>query len=215
MPASKSADNHDSIYSFKNMPRPQRTAVVLLSVLGIAIVFFAALQLRNRIVTPFRFDGGNLASTTAAVSLTDRDTDGDGLSDYDELNIYHTSPYLEDSDSDGLPDNAEVKNGTDPNCPSGQDCFGTTNFAIQLATGTTAVIANSTSTTAAVNSGSLGTINISSTTSETDLKNTLAGQIDAPTLRQILLDNGADKAILDTITDADLLKSYQEVLNNQ
>jgi len=43
------------------------------------------------------------------------DTDGDGLTDYEELHIYNTDPEDEDSDDDGLNDGDEVNiHGTDP-----------------------------------------------------------------------------------------------------
>ncbi|OGG86588.1 hypothetical protein A3B87_02055 [Candidatus Kuenenbacteria bacterium RIFCSPHIGHO2_02_FULL_39_13] len=54
--------------------------------------------------------------------LQSSDTDNDGLSDFDELYIYSTSPYLTDSDSDGYDDKTEIDGGFDPNCPKGQDC---------------------------------------------------------------------------------------------
>ncbi len=44
----------------------------------------------------------------------EKDTDRDGLSDYDERYIYGTSPYDQDSDNDGYSDYDEVKAGTDP-----------------------------------------------------------------------------------------------------
>ncbi|GEM_PF-2482371 len=40
-------------------------------------------------------------------NFLDTDSDDDTLSDADEANIYHTSPYLADTDNDGIPDNAE------------------------------------------------------------------------------------------------------------
>ncbi len=43
------------------------------------------------------------------------DSDGDGLSDWDEINIYHTDPHNPDTDGDGLSDGDEVhKYHTDP-----------------------------------------------------------------------------------------------------
>lgn len=51
-----------------------------------------------------------------------KDTDGDGLVDYDELYVYKTSPYIVDSDSDGFSDKQEVYSNNDPNCPAGENC---------------------------------------------------------------------------------------------
>jgi len=48
----------------------------------------------------------------------DPDTDGDGLSDGDEVNLHATDPIAPDSDGDGLSDSEEVNvHGTDPNDP--------------------------------------------------------------------------------------------------
>lgn len=44
----------------------------------------------------------------------DEDTDGDGLSNWAEQNLYGTSPYLPDTDDDGLPDNVEINLGFNP-----------------------------------------------------------------------------------------------------
>jgi hypothetical protein len=46
------------------------------------------------------------------------DTDSDGLSDYDEVNVHGTNPALGDTDGDGLSDGAEVAAGTNPNDPN-------------------------------------------------------------------------------------------------
>jgi len=42
------------------------------------------------------------------------DTDGDGLSDGDEVHIYHTNPLLWDTDGDGISDGVEVLTGSNP-----------------------------------------------------------------------------------------------------
>ncbi len=43
-----------------------------------------------------------------------KDSDDDGISDYDEINIYGTDPFSADSDGDGYFDGAEVLSGFDP-----------------------------------------------------------------------------------------------------
>ena len=43
------------------------------------------------------------------------DTDGDGVTDGDEVNIYGTDPLNPDSDGDGIDDGDEIDLGVDPN----------------------------------------------------------------------------------------------------
>jgi outer membrane protein OmpA-like peptidoglycan-associated protein len=66
-------------------------------------------------------DGDGLPKSTEEQLGTDpnkADTDGDGLSDGDEINNYHTNPLKVDSDSDNLSDKDEIMvNKTDPNKP--------------------------------------------------------------------------------------------------
>jgi hypothetical protein len=51
---------------------------------------------------------------------TNRDTDGDGLGDGDEVFVHATNPLVADTDGDGCNDGFEVANGDDP--LDGQDC---------------------------------------------------------------------------------------------
>jgi RHS repeat-associated protein len=56
--------------------------------------------------------------------LCSNDSDGDGLTDWDEINVYHTDPHNPDTDGDGLTDAEEVYvYGTDPLNPD-TDCDG-------------------------------------------------------------------------------------------
>ncbi len=56
-----------------------------------------------------------------AAMLTSVDSDGDGLSDDQELNVHSTDPNNPDSDGDGLDDGVEVANMLDPNSGAGDD----------------------------------------------------------------------------------------------
>lgn len=97
----------------------------------IAIVLTVA-QIRRSIIMPFTAPVERLVEIRNMLGPTDEekeakakrtDADGDGLSDWDEANLYRTSSYLRDTDSDGIPDNTEIANQTDPNCPKGQVCL--------------------------------------------------------------------------------------------
>ncbi len=65
-------------------------------------------------------DDDGLARVAEAAMGTDPtvpDTDGDGLTDGDELLVYRTNPLVMDSDGDGRADRDEVLQGTDPTDP--------------------------------------------------------------------------------------------------
>lgn len=105
--------------------------------LGTFIFIFGIAQIKSFISRPidlfkdqFKTNIGLLNQLNANSSLPDeglnelvkRDSDQDKISDYDELYVYDTSPYLEDTDSDGKNDYDEIKQGTDPKCLLGSQC---------------------------------------------------------------------------------------------
>ncbi|NCS72430.1 MAG: hypothetical protein GW775_04145 [Candidatus Magasanikbacteria bacterium] len=106
----------------------QKTGFVLLLVFAILVVGVGFLQMRNTIYNPFAVRTAkevrdlNSLVDNETLLLQSTDTDGDGLYDYDELTFYETSPYLPDTDSDGINDNIEIEQGTDPLCPKGSVC---------------------------------------------------------------------------------------------
>ena len=58
----------------------------------------------------------NLDEFQRGTNINNPDTDGDGLSDGAEVNIYHTDPRNRDTDADGLDDGVEINvYHTDPN----------------------------------------------------------------------------------------------------
>ena len=65
-------------------------------------------------------DGDGLSDPDEILRSTDpldSDSDGDGLSDGDEINVWFTDPLNPDSDGDGRTDGDEVSDGTDPTIP--------------------------------------------------------------------------------------------------
>lgn len=65
-------------------------------------------ELEKRVVTFEKIRRDKSAGNTAI------DTDMDGISDFDEVNIYLTNPDLADSDNDGITDGVEIMRGYDP-----------------------------------------------------------------------------------------------------
>ena len=114
----------------QSFTKEQKVGFLLLFVFAIFAVGLGALQIRNTIYAPFAFDDtpesplANVVSTEEqqTLRLKSIDTDNDGLYDYDEIYLYETSPYIEDTDSDGISDAREIETSTDPLCPKGVSC---------------------------------------------------------------------------------------------
>ena len=199
----------------------QKIAAFFLAIFAFLVIIFWVAQFKRSIMGPLNggADTQNAASgqgENSDLALKIKDTDGDGLSDYDELNIYKSSPYLEDSDSDGVKDKEEIDNGKDPNCPEGTDCYGQ-NADIG---GATSTIPQNNQDNSSLNSllqlgggssGGQGTAPAPSGAGNVDIEAFLGKELDAPTLRQMLLQAGMKQEVLDKISDEDLMKSYQEV----
>lgn len=105
----------------------EKIGLVVFSIFALATFILGYAQIKKSIYLPF-VRKPNTYKTTEELDkeredqLKNIDTDKDGLTDYDELYVFHTSPFLEDSDSDGVPDGKEVADGADPNCPKGKVC---------------------------------------------------------------------------------------------
>src|SRR2546427_13169559 len=100
----------------------QKLGLGFFIVVGIVTFIFGLFRLQKSAFLPFYHPKTGYVFKTEdeleqehLEQMKKMDTDHDGLSDYDELYVYHTSPYLEDSDSDGVADGVEVSRGTDPN----------------------------------------------------------------------------------------------------
>lgn len=106
----------------------QKLSLGIFVVVGSAGLLLLPFLLMREISLPFQrtgavtFKTAEEAEREAADALRRRDDDGDGLNNYDEQFVFRTSPYIADSDSDGIDDGTEVAQDSDPNCPKGKTC---------------------------------------------------------------------------------------------
>ncbi len=206
MPTNNYSEKNGTNKVFKNLSKPQKTAVIVLAILAIAIIVFWILQFRSQLTRPFSFETKDTENQLInSLDPQQIDTDNDGLSNYDEINIYGTSAYLEDSDSDGVLDKVEIENGTDPLCATGQDC---NSFQEEPTT--------INDITEQIQADLIPPSNLDSTgIDEEYMREALSGQSNPATLRLILIQSGADPEMIESISDEDLMKIYQESLNYQ
>ncbi len=163
--------------------------VIVLSLLSLLLMFN---QVSNRLVLQIPNFGSSQSSDISKSTLLEQeeeqlrtqDSDSDGLTDYQELKVYGSSPFISDTDSDGIPDAVEVANGTDPNCPEDQNCFA-------------GVVEGSTQVTTA--------------NPQQEQINQIASDPDE--IRKLLIESGIDPAIVNQTDDQSLQILAQEVLN--
>jgi len=168
------------------------------------------------------------------------DTDGDGLSDYEETFIYGTSPFLEDTDGDGTLDGVEVKNGTNPLCDESKGiCSSMVNG---LLNNNSAVTNSNVPLDETALRKKLGDIGFNAKDLEklsaeelqalydqaqqaSQSANPLQGAQPTPTtdnlnslsaaqVRQLLIDNGGNVNDLNALSDQQLLDIYQKTMSN-
>jgi hypothetical protein len=189
----------------------QKVAVIVLSVFAVFVMVLWAVRFQDSITGPLQPKAEQVASNNSLTpedAQRTSDTDKDGLTDWDELNLYKTSPYLEDTDSDKLNDKQEIDAGKNPNCPEGRTC---------TSLPSTASSATSSSTPDIYSSGTTApsTQTTTNTADSSDLKQLFSENMDVATLRELLISQGMKKADLDKIGDEKLMQSFKEVLGTQ
>ena len=199
MPSTNPLEKNKATQATINSPRQQKMAVGFLASGAILIIVLWVFQFSAQLNKPLSTDKKlSKTATSTDIDLTLRDSDGDGISDYEEINIYKTSPYLEDSDSDNINDKQEISEGTDPNCPKGKIC--------NTVESSPAPIASST----IIQEEEFPVVS-----GEAAIVPNIGSEVTPATLRQLLLQNGYDAATLDKISDEDIMKSYQEAIKSQ
>jgi hypothetical protein len=153
-----------------------------------------------------------------------KDTDGDGLSDWEEKNKFDTSPYLEDTDGDGITDKKEIEQGTNPNCPEGQECDGLSinsmpeqKDVLNLDKSDQEETVNQTPVSTSSTSSDRHFINTQDisvdSVDQESLKEVMKGDASADKIRRVLEEAGMSREVIDQISDEKLMQSYEESLN--
>ncbi len=110
---------------WQELTREQQFSAVLLMICSVLAITLSFYRLQASVKQPFLVQNDSLLATKKIVGETqdqkdDRlkrlDTDGDGLSDWDEVNTYHTNPNARDTCGDNVPDNIRVATGKNMNC---------------------------------------------------------------------------------------------------
>ena len=203
-------------------PRPlsteQKVAFALLLFLGLGGIFFGFRSFGLNIQRPFdlqiakylkgeRFVSTSQREQEELEASKTRDVDGDGLTDYDELQVYKTSPYLADSDSDGFDDKMEIFSNNDPNCPKDKICTGISSSEIVDESNPLAGL-----------EGIFGDMTSLSATGEIDFKSkedveAFFKKATLSEIRKALLKSGMKKEELDKIDDEALTEFFNSTLS--
>lgn len=189
------ADFNTGVYLNRDPFERKRSpkSVWLFLILSLGIVGISGYQIYRNIVGPLEVKipdwlaqevNTNDSPEQDIEALKQKDTDRDGLNDYQEIYQYNTSIFLEDTDSDNLTDYQEVNNGTDPVCPEGQSCN-----LLKLITPQTKF------------SDLIQDISLD--------PNLTVQQAAAAEFRKFLADNGMPKEDLDILTDDDLIAIFR------
>ena len=87
----------------QGLTKQQKMGVFMLSLFAVFAVGLGVLKIRNTLYAPFALNSDVPYATKEEIDTNEglmyRDTDKDGLNDFDELYVYVTSPYLKDTDS--------------------------------------------------------------------------------------------------------------------
>lgn len=177
----------------------QKFGSVFLLIFAILFIVLSFFQLRTNLYRPYALTS-NVPDTLIKEKFSDptealhyRDTDRDGLNDFEEIYVYGTSAYLDDTDSDGVKDKDEISQGRNPICAEGTLCDKQSSENLP-----------SQSLEAWIKNPEPDAVPFSS---EQYLK-------DPKALKELLISSGIRSELLEGLSDEDLLVLGQEIFNS-
>lgn len=186
--------------------KEQKVGLALVVGVGALSVLMGAFYVGGHLTHAFDFEYDGPAVLTheqeqaqALLELQTTDSDGDGLTDYEELYLYRTGPYLTDTDGDGIDDSAEVLAGTDPSCAPNAPCA-------------QAVVSNPVATNPVESDLELLPSSVQDANEMTVIFEELISGVTAEQVRGFLIENGVSPEAVNELSDEELLQLYQETL---
>jgi len=218
----------DIVERWQALAREQKLALVGLSVIA-GIAFGLSLYRVNAMIRePFLVKTTTLDDAKKLLGLTNeeliaqqkrKDTDGDGLSDWDETNVYHTNPNVRDTCGDGILDNVRVVTRRGLGCLNNPNINGALNLSGVYSTSSDVYGLDGQSLLKlAQQEGFAGVA--SSTLSSADaaaLQQAAQGILprDATAIRQLLKEKlPQSQSDIDNLSDKELLKLYDAAVEN-
>lgn len=187
------------------LPKEQKAVFSLVIAAGCLALLLGSFYLVRHIAKPFFIEyTGEFYFTEDQEEMMEmmeqqvKDTDGDGLSDYDELYVHGSSPYLKDTDGDGYNDMTEVEAGTDIDCAAGETCY-EDQYAAETELFEDIVPSDS---------------QVDQEVSLADLQDIVTGMT-ADEIRDLLIASGADSEAVAVLTDDELKELMAEVLSGE
>ncbi|MFA6423874.1 MAG: hypothetical protein WCV83_01005 [Candidatus Magasanikbacteria bacterium] len=181
------------------LSKEQKIGFVLLSAFAILAIGLGVIQIRNTMYSHFALNNQIPNVIKDQVNTVDalrfRDTDKDSLTDFDELYVYGTSPYLADTDSDGIPDGEEINRGLNPICAEGTDC----SFTLEAAA--VAVVGSSTLES---------TLIVPAEQPAMDLGEAIKDPVQ---VRKMLISAGVSSEVVNKFSDTELMKMITEIMS--
>ncbi|MEA2065339.1 MAG: hypothetical protein U9O66_03555 [Patescibacteria group bacterium] len=203
----------------KNQIKSSRSIEIFLLVIGVSALILGFLRFKTTINSAFNTNTTDNKNFTKyeddklreILDQQNSDIDQDGLSDYDEINIYNTSPYLKDTDSDGYSDKQEIDDKENPNCPRGQECGAMNGSELEDSEVDFEDLKNYSDfldQSQPINNNQ----NSGSISGDSEAEKILSGQASLEEIKQMLLQAGMPIEEMNKISDAEIIKMYYETV---